>query len=149
MTAGAGGRPTSYKPEYCELAYNYCLLGATDVQLASFFDVAESTIHKWKHDFPEFSESLKRGKAEADARVAAATFHRATGYSHQEDKIFLHDGEPVVVTTVKHYPPDPVSCIFWLKNRQPERWTDKQKIDADVTAKMAINIIDKYEIPKD
>jgi hypothetical protein len=30
------GQPTSYKPEYCELAHNYCLLGATsDTQPAA------------------------------------------------------------------------------------------------------------------
>ena len=44
----AGGRPTAYKPEYVEQAYNYCLLGAIDVQLANFFRVTEKTINTWK-----------------------------------------------------------------------------------------------------
>ena len=30
------GRPSKYKEEYAEQAYNYCLLGAIDDQLASF-----------------------------------------------------------------------------------------------------------------
>jgi hypothetical protein len=34
------GQPTLYKPEYCEFAHNYCLLGATNEVLAGFFDVA-------------------------------------------------------------------------------------------------------------
>ncbi|SDY78195.1 hypothetical protein [Nitrosomonas sp. Nm33] len=38
------GRPTSYRPEYAEQAYKLCLLGATDKQLAEFFNVVESTI---------------------------------------------------------------------------------------------------------
>jgi hypothetical protein len=33
------GQPTSYKPEYCELAHNYCLLGATNEALGGFFGV--------------------------------------------------------------------------------------------------------------
>jgi hypothetical protein len=28
---------------------------------------------------------------------------------------------------VRHYPPDPTSMIFWLKNRQPQDWRDKQE----------------------
>ena len=44
------GQPTSYKPEYCELAHNYCLLGATNEVLddssASALDAAgESMRH--------------------------------------------------------------------------------------------------------
>ena len=27
------GQPTLYKPDYCELAHNYCLLGATNTTL--------------------------------------------------------------------------------------------------------------------
>jgi hypothetical protein len=41
------GRPTAYKPEYCELAHNYCLLGAIAEELAGFFDVTRGTINNW------------------------------------------------------------------------------------------------------
>ena len=116
------GRPTEYKPEYDEQAYNYCLLGATDKQLATFFDVSEQTINAWKHKHPSFLESLRRGKEIADARVAQALFSRATGYEHPEDDIKAVNGE---TPTIKRYPPDPTSMIFWLKNRQPKLWRDK------------------------
>ena len=119
------GRPTEYKPEYDEQAYNYCLLGATDKQLAIFFDVSEQTINAWKHKHPSFLESLRRGKEIADARVAQALFSRATGYEHPEDDIKAVNGEIVITPTIKRYPPDPTSMIFWLKNRQPKLWRDK------------------------
>lgn len=119
------GRPTEYKPEYDEQAYNYCLLGATDKQLATFFDVSEQTINAWKHKHPSFFESLRRGKEIADARVAQALFSRATGYEHPEDDIKAVNGEIVITPTIKRYPPDPTSMIFWLKNRQPKLWRDK------------------------
>lgn len=119
------GRPTEYKPEYDEQAYNYCLLGATDKQLATFFDVSEQTINAWKHKHPSFLESLRRGKEIADARVAQALFARATGYEHPEDDIKAVNGEIVITPTIKRYPPDPTSMIFWLKNRQPKLWRDK------------------------
>lgn len=117
-----GGRPERYRKEFAELAYNYCLLGATDKQLAEFFEVTDRTINRWKKSHPEFCQSLKSGKVIADAQVAQSLYKRATGYEQDEDKIFQYEGLPVIVPTKKHYSPDPASMIFWLKNRQPELW---------------------------
>lgn len=129
MSNGKNGRPTDYKPEYDELAYKFCLLGAKDTQLAEFFGVAESTLNLWKKKHESFSESLKKGKAIADAEVAASLYHRALGYQHAEQKVFNNQGEIVTHDTVKHYAPDPTAAIFWLKNRQPELWRDKREVD--------------------
>jgi hypothetical protein len=123
------GRPTDYLEEYNEQAKKLCLLGATDKELADFFDVAESTINLWKKTHPEFSESIKEGKLQADANVSERLYSRAMGYSHPEDKIFNNAGSEMVVKTVKHYPPDTAAAIFWLKNRRPDKWRDKQEID--------------------
>lgn len=124
---GVVGRPTKYKDEYAELAYNYCLLGATDAELGVFFDVCDATINNWKLEFPEFLESLKRGKIMADAKVAQSLFHRATGYSCPDLDIKMYEGEIIETPFVKHYPPDTTSMIFWLKNRQPEKWREKRE----------------------
>jgi len=124
------GRPSKYRTEYAEQAYKLCLLGATDKDMASFFDVNEDTINEWKKTHEEFSESLKRGKLEADAVIASKLYHRAKGYEHPEDKIFNDQGVPLVVPTIKHYPPDTTAAIFWLKNRQPKQWRDKQEVES-------------------
>lgn len=124
MTAG---RPTSYKPEYCEQVKKLCLLGAIDKQIADFFGVCEATINNWKNQHPEFLESIKEGKIKADAEVANALYNRAIGYSHKDSKIFNHQGEPMIVETEKHYPPDPTSIAIWLNNRQPDYWKSKQE----------------------
>ncbi len=120
------GRPTSYEEVFNEQAYKLCLLGSTDAQLADFFEVCEATINNWKHDYPEFLESIKKGKKVADSEVANSLYQRAKGYSHPEDKIFNNNGEPLIVSTTKHYPPDATSGIFWLKNRDKETWRDSQ-----------------------
>lgn len=127
----AGGRPSKYQPEVAEQAYKLCLLGATDKEMADFFGVAESTFHLWKKEHKEFSEALKRGKIIADANVAKSLYHRALGYSHPEDKIFNDNGEPLIVPTTKHYPPDPTAAIFWLKNRKPAEWRDKRDVQVE------------------
>jgi hypothetical protein len=126
------GRPTLYKPEYVEQVYKLCLLGATDMEIADFFNVTEQTVNNWKESFPDFFESMKKGKLEADAVIAQKLFHRAAGYEHPEDQIFQFQGQPVIVPTTKHYPPDTTAAIFWLKNRQPDKWRDRQEIETNI-----------------
>ena len=137
------GAPTKYKIEYNKLAYKYCLLGATDKQLGDNFDVDESTINNWKIAHPEFLESIKRGKTIADAEIAESLYHRAKGYEHPEDKIFNNNGEEMIVETIKHYPPDTGAVAFWLKNRQPELWRDKQTIEQIGDTKITVEVIDE------
>jgi len=123
------GRPTKYKEEYNEQAYKLCLLGATDKSLADFFEVDEATVNRWKLEYPLFCESLKRGKVIADTEIAQSLYQRAKGYTHPEDKIFVHEGVPVIVPTEKHYPPDTGAAMAWLKNRKPDSWSDTQKLE--------------------
>lgn len=120
-----GGRPSKYKEEYITQAYKLALLGATDKEMAEFFGIAERVLNRWKKVYFEFSQSLKKGKVMADANVANRLYQRALGYKHREDKIFNDNGQALIVPTVKHYPPDPTSIIFWLKNRQKEKWRDR------------------------
>ncbi|MFJ7312533.1 terminase [Pseudomonas sp. NPDC098747] len=127
----AGGRPTKYRAEFAEQARKLCLLGATDEELADFFGVAISTINKWKLDHSEFSESIKKGKLVADSEVASKLFHRATGYDHPEVDIRVIDNHIVQTKLVRYYPPDTAAAIFWLKNRQKDKWRDK--IDHELT----------------
>ena len=139
------GRPSKYKEEYCEQAEKLARLGATDKEMADFFGVTEQTLNNWKTDKDgnetEFFESLKTGKIEADARVADSLYQRALGYSCREDKVFLVDKEPLIVPMIKQYPPDTTAGIFWLKNRRPNEWREKQEIN--VTGDMPAEISEK------
>jgi DNA-binding XRE family transcriptional regulator len=145
-----GGRPTKFKPEYVDLAEKYALLGATDSQMAQFFDVTEQTLNSWKSEFPEFLESLKRGKEQADAHVSHSLYWRARGYSHASEKIFCtKNGEIVRAETVEHYPPDPTSMIFWLKNRRPKEWRDKTEVEASISAVEKLSAEDLKKLAKE
>lgn len=123
------GRPTKFKPEYVEQARKLCKLGATDQELADFFEVALSTLNLWKIEHPAFSESLKLGKETADERVVQALYNRAMGYSHPDTDIRVVDGSIVETPMIKHYAPDTTAAIFWLKNRRPGEWRDKQELE--------------------
>jgi hypothetical protein len=122
------GRPSTYRPEFAEQAKKLCRLSATDVDIAGFFGVNVRTIVRWKNDHEDFCLALKLGKDEADAVVADRLFKRATGYSHDAQKILQYEGKPVVIDYVEHHPPDTTACIFWLKNRRPKEWRDRQDI---------------------
>lgn len=125
-----GGRPkepVSGKVDYDQLAI-LCANGFTDKKLAKFYKVSEVTINNWKKD-EMFSLVLKENKGLADQIVERSLFERANGYKHKATKFFCSDGQILSQEYEEIYPPDATSMIFWLKNRQPERWRDKQDIN--------------------
>ncbi len=121
----AAGRPTDYKDEFAAQAAKLCELGATDIELADFFDVSTSTIYLWRSKHEEFSEAVIAGKASADSRVERAFYNRAVGYTFESEKIFQANGEIIRAPTREHVPPDAGAALNWLKNRQPDKWRDK------------------------
>jgi hypothetical protein len=58
-------------------------------------------------------------------------YARAVGYSYETVKIFVPAGrsKPVYAKYIEHVPPDVTACIYWSKNRMPERWRDQQQIE--------------------
>ncbi|MCG7657132.1 helix-turn-helix domain-containing protein [Wielerella bovis] len=132
------GRPTKYKPEYADQARKFCLLGATDAEMADFFDVDERTINNWKEEFPDFFQSIKKGKLLADANVADRLYQRAMGYEAPDMDIRVVEGEVIETPMTKYYPPDTPAAIFWLKNRQKAKWRDK--VENEVSGSLNMNI---------
>jgi len=118
------GRPTDYRPKFAGQAEKLCLLGATDKDLADFFEVSESTLNLWKQKYPKFSESVKKGKVLADSHVAERLYQRALGYTCDDVHISNYQGDITITPIKKHYPPDTTAGIFWLKNRQRKNWRD-------------------------
>lgn len=124
-----GGRPSKYKPEFAEQAGKIAMLGATDREIADFFEIDERTVNRWKHEHEEFCQALKVGKDAADERVEQSLYRRALGYSHDAVKIMTVGGAVHREEYVEHYPPDTTAAIFWLKNRRKEQWRDKQEVE--------------------
>jgi hypothetical protein len=127
------GKPSEYDSRYARQAYELCLLGFTDQQLADFFQVSLRTIHYWKGNYLTFKAAILHGRDGADRLVAKSAYQRAVGYTHTEEKIFCQDGKVTKVLTLKHYPPDPTAFIWWLKNRHRELWNDKIEVEHGVT----------------
>ncbi len=115
-------QPKLYNPAYCELARDYCLVGATNEVLADFFGVSRRTIQNWIATHPDFADAVRKGRVAADAKVVRAPFERATGFSGKVTRTTLYRGEKHTITTTVSYPPDTQACVFWLRNRQSEYW---------------------------
>ncbi|EPF0521935.1 helix-turn-helix domain-containing protein, partial [Escherichia coli] len=118
--------------------------------LADFFEVSESTINKWKLDYPKFSESIKKGKAVADAEVSDRLYQRAMGFVAPDIDIRVIENRIVETPLKKYYPPDTTAAIFWLKNRQKDKWREKQDVnhtsdDGSMTPKAPVYNIVKSE----
>lgn len=121
------GRPPKYQESFAKQAGKLCVLGATDDNLADFFEVSVRTIANWKVQHVEFLQALKAGKDEADDRVERSLYQKAVGYTFDSEKVFQHQGEIVRAPFREHVPPDTTACIFWLKNRRPADWRDKHE----------------------
>ena len=126
---GKGGRPSKIEGVNFSLVKHFASEGYTDKQLARVFEVTDRTINNWKKEYPEFFQSLKDGKFLADSKVEASLYQRACGYSHPDVHISSYEGKIKKTAIIKHYPPDPTSMIFWLKNRKPNDWREKHELE--------------------
>lgn len=106
--------------------------GCTDEEASGLCGVTVQTIHNWRKANPETFEVLKDWKAQADGRVELSLYEKALGghFVRETRVVKDKDGEIVErVETIKQVPPDTTSMIFWLKNRQPDQWRDRQQVD--------------------
>jgi len=137
-----GGRPTDYKEEYNDQVYKLCLLGATDSDIANFFQVTETTINNWKIKYEMFFESIKKGKIISDMEVAYSmysttkdrevtelkgfklkrVYYNDEGKRIEEERIELAEETRVI-------PADFRSMSLWLRNRKSDSWRDRQEVD--------------------
>ncbi len=115
------------------LAEALASVGLTDKQIADKMKVTESTINKWKLDHIEFSEALKRGKKDPDEQVEKSLCRRANGFKYTEVKVEGLGDQKRITKTKKLVAPDTVAAIFWLKNRRPDRWRDKQEVKTELS----------------
>jgi len=120
------GQPTKLTEDSRSIAIIMYELGATDKQVASALKVTEQTINNWKKQQPDFFESLKEGKLYKDGEVETSLLKRAKGFVRRVERLDKFNN---VVVLKEEVPPDPTSMIFWLKNRKPKEWRDKQELE--------------------
>lgn len=124
--------------------------GLTNEQISHNVGINPDTLYTWIKKFPEISEALKRGKEVIDRQVENALLKRALGYKFEE--VTYEYGEETK-RVIKEVSPDTTAQIFWLKNRKPIEWRDRQQIEhsgnmnvnnpyADLTTEQLKKLID-------
>ena len=134
MVRGARGKYHEWlTKEGLTLIEGWAKDGLTDEQIATNIGVTTTTLYDWKKKYADFSDALKKGKETSDYEVENALFKSATGYEYEERKEVQEVVDGVmrkrVEITRKQVPPNATSAIFWLKNRKPDKWRNKQGIE--------------------
>lgn len=114
--------------------------GLSDNDMAIRLGIKPSTFRRWKNKYPEILEAQLLGRTGSDYAVVQALYKKATGYTvnlNKTVKLKRSDFDPdtgkkirdyeelAVAVDQNHVPADIRAGLFWLKNRQPENWSDK------------------------
>lgn len=117
--------------------------GLIDKDIAHNIGVGYSTLREWKKLYPEIGEALRKGKEVVDRIVENALYKSAIGFMQKIKK-------PVRIKEVEYDPktgkkiresekwvqveeeiyiaPQVTAQIFWLKNRKPDQWREKNDL---------------------
>jgi hypothetical protein len=130
-----GKYDTHVKPKLL-LIEAWCRNGLTDKEIAKNLGISEDSFYTYKKEHAEFSESLKNGKEVIDTQVENALLKAALGYNFEEEAM----GKMGVERLIKYAHPNTTALIFWLKNRNPKDWRDKQ--DIEHSGSLGVTIVD-------
>ncbi len=113
------GRPTLYKPEYCELLIKHMSEGLSYEAFAGVVEVSKQSLYDWEKVNPEFLDAKE--KAVEKSRI----FWEKLGISH-----ILNESESTHGVGSSSKSLNASVWIFNMKNRF--KWRDKQPDEVDV-----------------
>ena len=127
------GRPTTYKPEYCQMLIEHMNGGYSFESFAGLIGVNKDTLYEWEKVNPEFSDSKK------DGFEKSRLFWEKMGIDYLVNKSSSSAGVGSESTAL-----NATVYIFNLKNRFPKEWRDKQEIEhsGELTG-FTIEVVDK------
>lgn len=147
-----------WKKEYgLEYIRRYAEDGLDDAQIAERIGITPAMFRRWQSKYSEVCEALFLGRIGSDYAVVEALYKKATGYKvkvNKTVKLKRSDFDPETGKKIRDYeelatavdesyvPADIRAGLFWLKNRQPERWAEKQESD------MQESFVGVVEIPE-
>lgn len=116
--------------------------GLIDEQIMAKLGISKPTFYEYQKKYPNFLNAIKRGKEIVDVEVENALLQKALGFKETIKKgikvkeVLYTDGKRTSEKEHIEYvdeevfiPPDTTAQIFWLKNRKPKEWRDKQEIE--------------------
>jgi hypothetical protein len=99
-----GGRPSEYKPEYCDIVRERMAEGLSLTACAHFMGVSREAIYSWMTAHREFADAVSRARPSRQAWLELKLLHSRRG------------GEVA-------------AAVFALKNAAPEDWRDMKTVE--------------------
>lgn len=129
------GKKAVFKERYIKIASDAAHEGWTINMIASKLKIKKSTLYKWMQAHEDLRDAINEGRDYFDSRVAESSLlKRVKGFTYTEKQLVKEtsaEGEVrnKIINTKKKVLPDVTAIIFWLKNRQGDRWKDKHDIE--------------------
>lgn len=120
-TGNPVGRPTLYKPEYCQMLVDHMRTGMSFESFAASIGTSWDVLYDWCKKYPEFLQAKIQGKALELAVWEKIAVASATG-------------TPMNISNYKGKLNNPNSAviIFSLKNKFPKLYRDQLKIESEI-----------------
>ena len=115
------------------MVYHLTLLGATSKEIASALNVSESTVKIWSTNNVEFMEAMRKGKLEADTKVASAFFLNTQDRFVEVEDVHVSKGVVIRVKRQQFIQGDKWCQAQWLAKRRRGDWTDSQTVNINRT----------------
>lgn len=121
------------KPENLLKITNWAANGCTLDEIAHNMGVHRATLQRWMADHNDIRDAVKDGRAMAIEAVENALFRRASGQCvvRETTEVTTPDGEVQTRVVTKELPPDTGALVFFLKNRMPEKYSDRRVMEVE------------------
>ena len=133
------GRPSRYEQEvkpHIEEIRKAVAAGATVEEIAAAFNIAVSTLHKYKAEKKELKDAFARGRARVVFDIKAALLKKALGFEYEEEKRVGRkdkDGENIIlIEKYKRYSVPSETAAAMLLRNYDEHWRDNDKASAEI-----------------
>lgn len=117
--------------------------GLTDEEISKKMEISRSTLSNWKLKYQDIMDTLKKNKEIVDYEVENSLLNRCFGYNAKvkknikvkkteyKDGMKVREYEEIQeVYDEVHIPADTLAQIYWLKNRQVQKWRDKPETES-------------------
>lgn len=105
------GRPSKLTDDRVERILQALRAGNYLETAARYAGIGETTLHEWRHRYPEFRVAVEKARADAEARNVAV-IQQAAAQTWQ-------------------------AAAWWLERSFPARWGRRVEVDAQVTVGLA------------
>jgi len=150
------GRRTKYKDTFPILAEKYALEGMIDEEIAKKLGISIGTFYEYRNKYPEFSESIDKGKIPTDDKVEDALLKRCLGFEYEETQVEYIPGKaeaegeepgPAIPVNIKRTKKTVLGSVraeeFWLQNRRPEKWRNLKDVKISGTIGLSMSELKK------